>query len=149
MLGGSRYAVRRATMLDLIWLAYSVNADKVYGGPSWIGYDRFDLIAKTSQGTPPASLRLMLQNLLADRFHLVLKADTRPVPGYLLTKVKSELHLDAAAESAKSGACQSVQSPGNGPPVLRIQCRNATMDRFAAFLSGPARPVANSALTVH
>ena len=40
-LSGDRYELRRATMLDMIKTAYSVDADKIYGGPSWLDYDRF------------------------------------------------------------------------------------------------------------
>ena len=50
-LSGDRYELRRATMLDLIRTAYNVDADKVYGGPSWLDYDRFEIVAKTKPGT--------------------------------------------------------------------------------------------------
>src|SRR5580704_6406528 len=45
-LGGDRYELRRATMLDLIRTAYTVDADKVFGGPSWLDYDRFEIVAR-------------------------------------------------------------------------------------------------------
>jgi Protein of unknown function (DUF3738) len=48
---GDRYELHRATLLDMIRIAYSVDADKVYGGPSWIDYDRFEVDAKTKSGT--------------------------------------------------------------------------------------------------
>lgn len=35
-LSTGRYELRRATMLDLIKTAYSIDAGKVYGGPNWL-----------------------------------------------------------------------------------------------------------------
>src|SRR5207253_9839962 len=43
VLRGERYDLRKATMLDLIRIAYSVDADKVVGGPGWLELDRFDV----------------------------------------------------------------------------------------------------------
>src|SRR5262245_65133095 len=43
---GGRYQFRNATMVDLIASAYGVEADKVVGGPNWLEYDRFDILAK-------------------------------------------------------------------------------------------------------
>lgn len=51
-LRGDRYELRRATMLDLIRTAYNVDADKVYGGPAWLDYDRFEIVAKTRPWNP-------------------------------------------------------------------------------------------------
>jgi hypothetical protein len=34
---GGRYELHKATMVDLIRFAYDVDADKVLGGPSWVG----------------------------------------------------------------------------------------------------------------
>jgi len=59
-LHGERYEVRNATMLDLIRTAYSFDADKVSGGPSWLEYGRFDVTA------------LVLANTLQDQINLML-----------------------------------------------------------------------------
>jgi hypothetical protein len=55
-------------MVDLIATAYGVDQSYVQGGPNWLERDRFDVIAKAPAGTPPATLKLMLKSLLADRF---------------------------------------------------------------------------------
>src|SRR5580704_13950987 len=84
-LNAGRYELRRATMLDLIRTAYGLDADKVYGGPSWLDYDRFEVIAKAPPTTRPETVKLMLQSLLADRFKLVVHQDTQPLPAYALS----------------------------------------------------------------
>ncbi len=80
---GSRYQVRHATMAELIATAYGVAPDHVWGGPNWLEWDRFDIVAR-----PPASsnqeanhkekLNIMLRQLLAHRFKLVVHMISNP-----------------------------------------------------------------------
>src|SRR4051812_22460873 len=63
VLRGSRYELRKATMVDLITTAYSVDAAKVLGGPAWLETDRFDVIALAPPSTSPETAKLMLQAL--------------------------------------------------------------------------------------
>ena len=53
----------------LITRAYSVQTFQV-SGPSWMDSQRFDIIAKVPDGATKEDARIMLQNLLADRFKL-------------------------------------------------------------------------------
>jgi uncharacterized protein (TIGR03435 family) len=133
LLNAGRYELRRATMLDLIRTAYSVDADKVYGGPSWLDYDRFEVIAKAPPTTRPEALRLMLQSLLADRFKLVVKKDTKPVPAFVLSASKGQTKLKAA-EGSSSVGCQQLAPTFGDVPTAHIQCRGVTMEAFASAL---------------
>src|SRR5579862_6417787 len=130
-----RYELRRATMLDLIRTAYGVDADKVYGGPSWLDYDRFDVTAKAPATARPDALKLMLQALLADRFKLMMKRETRPVPGYLLKAGKGKPKLKPAESSGSTGCQSSALMVGpDDVPYRTLQCRNVTMEAFALAL---------------
>src|SRR6476646_432917 len=77
-LRGGRYEVRTATMVDLISMAYGMESDKILGGPNWLDWDRFDVLAKAPLATTQENLNQMLQHLLADRFKLVVHKDTKP-----------------------------------------------------------------------
>src|SRR5215217_9752892 len=44
------YEVGNATMLDLIRIAYRIEADKILGGPTWLEVDRYDVFAKVPEG---------------------------------------------------------------------------------------------------
>ena len=134
-LAGDRYEIHRATMLDLIRLAYRVDADKIYGGPSWLDYDRFDIVAKTAPGTRAETLRRMLQSLLADRFQLVVMPDTKPLPAYVLSAGKDQPKLKAA-EGASAEDCKNTQTRLNasGPPTAEIRCQSVTIDEFVSGL---------------
>ncbi len=133
-----RYELHRATMLDLIKTAYAVDPDKIYGGPSWLDYDKFEIVAKTTPGTRPEVLRRMLQSLLAQRFKLAVKPDTKPLPAYVLTVAKDQTKLKPA-EGASSG-CQSLPMAREAVPTSAIQCRGVTMEAFASGLRRLAGP---------
>jgi uncharacterized protein (TIGR03435 family) len=139
VLRGTRYDLRNATMVDLIHTAWNIDADTVFGGPNWLETDRFDIVAKAPANTPAATLRLMLQALLADRFKLQVHNDTRPMPAFALTLGKGKPKMK---ESDGSGmGCQPV--PQNSEPsYIVISCHNVTMDALVRNL----RLMANSYL---
>ena len=108
VLRGGRYEIRRATMVDLIRTAYSVDDnEKVQGGPAWLDLDRFDVIAKAPAGATQDSAKLMLQALLADRFKLVVHTANKPMSTYVLSLGKGKPKLK---ETDGKGA------PGCQPP---------------------------------
>ena len=141
LLRGGRYDLRKATMLDLIRIAWGVDPDKVVGGPSWLEFDRFDVSAKAPPSTPPETLNLMLRSLLTDRFNLVLHKDARPLPAFALTMGKGAPKLKEAEGSGNPG-CQS--QPQSGAESYSIfSCRHVTMESFA----GSLRRIAGDYLT--
>ena len=103
-----RYVDRDATLLNLIEWAYDVKEDDVAGGPSWLDTDIFDVIAKVPEGTTPATAKLMMQALLAERFGLVARNEKRPMPRYVLTVGKGGSKLKPAAKADDSGCQQQL-----------------------------------------
>jgi uncharacterized protein (TIGR03435 family) len=76
-----RFVARNATVKMLIAYAYSVKDFQISGGPSWIDSERFDITANEDEAASAArqklpwkqyreQLGLMVQAMLADRFHL-------------------------------------------------------------------------------
>jgi uncharacterized protein (TIGR03435 family) len=137
VLRGSRYEIRRATMLDLIRTAYSVDdASKIQGGPSWLELDRFDVIAKAPPSATQETAKLMLQALLADRFQLKIHTDSRPMDALVLTLGKGKPKLKET--EGKGFGCQNA--PNQAPPApgvipkITLLCRNLTMEAFAPTL---------------
>jgi hypothetical protein len=81
---GGRYELRNATMVDLVRTAYDVTDDKVVGGPTWVGANRFDVIAKTPPNVTAENARLMLQSKLEKGTHpmpviVIDHAEEKPV----------------------------------------------------------------------
>ena len=58
------------TVEDLVMFAYGILPGMISGLPKWAKDTQFDVIAKAAHDTPPATLRIMLRTLLADRFKL-------------------------------------------------------------------------------
>jgi uncharacterized protein (TIGR03435 family) len=83
----------------VIKFAYSLNDgsdDQIIGAPSWLRTSKFDIMTKTNDATIAqlsnlsvpdklATSRIMVQALLADRFHLKIHHETRPLPVIALT----------------------------------------------------------------
>lgn len=142
ILRAGRFEIRRATMLDLIRTAYSLDDNsKVQGGPNWLDTDRFDVIAKAPVSATQDTAKVMLQTLLADRFKLVVHPSTKPMPTYVLAPGKGKPKLREADGKGAPG-CQAP--PNQAPPqpgVYRnaeVQCHNMTMDSFAVQVRGMA-----------
>jgi uncharacterized protein (TIGR03435 family) len=127
---GGRYELHTASMVDLISTAYGIEADAVFGGPSWLESERFEIIAKADPKSTEADRRLMLQALLADRFKLAVRKDEKPLDVFTLTAGK-RVQLKES-EGGGEAECQPVQSNCNGPPpYIVVNCRNMTMADFA------------------
>jgi uncharacterized protein (TIGR03435 family) len=148
VLRGGRYDLRNATMLDLISTAYGVDADTVLGGPNWLETDRFDLVAKAPQSTSPDAIKLMLQAMLADRFKLVVRKDTKPQPGFVLTTGTGKNKLKEASGDAAPG-CQGQPQPQQ-PGVIAyivVSCHNLTTEAIAQNLRNMAGGYLTSPVT--
>jgi uncharacterized protein (TIGR03435 family) len=120
---GGRYQFRNATMVDLISSAYGVEPEKVLGGPSWLETDRFDILAKAPTSVTPATTKLMLRSLLADRFKLAFHNEDKPMNGWVMTAAKPGPQLK---QSQGAGPTNCNGQPGDGPNSV-IVCKNATM----------------------
>ena len=135
------------TLRPFIARAYEVRTFQVTGGPSWIDFDRFDIIGRGAEGTPTAMRPAMLRRLLADRFKLVSRTETREQPVYALVLSRSDGRLGpqlkrspvpcapagAAAVTGQSASCAVDESVNSG--VVTITTSGASMDRIAAALA--------------
>jgi len=81
-----RVTFPRATLTDLLAVAYDVWFDEI-SGPDWLnnrGEDVYTVTATMPPTTTMDQFRLMLQNLLVERFHVVLHHETQARQGYEL-----------------------------------------------------------------
>jgi uncharacterized protein (TIGR03435 family) len=127
---GRRFVTVGTTVVDLMKYAYNVHADQIVDGPGWLGKDRFDVVADPDSETRPSSdnMKLLIQELLAERFHLVANREMRELSVYALTTIASPPKLTPTT------------SDPNGPPVGAygppgtLGVGNASMANFATFL---------------
>ena len=134
---GDRYFLTQATMVDLIATAYGVAGVNVHGGPTWLERDRYDIRAKVPPGTTQQDVKLMLRSLLADRFHLVVKTGTAPMPTYILSAGPGKPKM-TEAEGTGEGSCVPLPPPENppagAPSYITVNCKAITMPAFAEIL---------------
>src|SRR5580658_3794941 len=127
-LRGNRYEMHFATVLDLIAEAYGMDSNDVFGGPAWLEMKQFDLIAKVPEHTKHAETREMLRELLAERFHLVVHKDTKPMPAYAITAPGKQSKMKEASEDAEKG-CKGdvprVEPPAT--PMFVFTCTSKSM----------------------
>lgn len=140
---GKRFATTGTTFFDLFQYAYSVHSSQVIGGPEWLQTAKFDVLADPDGEARPSSdqMKELVQQLLTERFHVVMRRETRELPVYALVKTSAVPKLALSTAADPNGIPVGAGS-GRGD----IGMRNGTITNFASFLqrfAGPAidRPV--------
>src|SRR5450759_2140572 len=111
------------SLKNVLMNAYAVKGYQI-NGPKWLDSERFDIVAKIPKGATKEEFKLMLQNLLAERFKLTLHHETKELPMYALvvgkggSKLKESVDDDATASGAapQGGAPGSVVPSASAPP---------------------------------
>jgi uncharacterized protein (TIGR03435 family) len=113
------------SLKNILMNAYAVKGYQL-SGPKWLDSERFDIVAKVPMGTTKEQFRLMLQNLLAERFKLVLHHETKELPMYALVVGKRGAKLKESVDddATPSGGAPPPPLPpgpdGAGPVRLRV-----------------------------
>src|SRR5579863_5941907 len=77
---GGQFTVSNITVKRLIEDAYRIKDFQISGGPGWIGSELFDIAAKPDGPMNREQFQQTLQSLLAERFRLAIRTDTREMP---------------------------------------------------------------------
>jgi len=121
----TRFTYAYVNLQTLLTLAYGVRTDQI-SAPDWIkdssdGRTLYTVTAVVPPNTSKDRFNVMLQNLLAERFHLALHHSTKEFPGYELRvaeggpKLKPYVPADSAANSSDSGRAKEDGFPRLGP----------------------------------
>jgi uncharacterized protein (TIGR03435 family) len=138
-----RCVYTRMTLKMLINAAYRLTAlggsldQLLIGGPSWISTDAFDIDAKAEDTahTTQDQLRVMLQNLLSERFKLKFHREPRETQGFDLVIAKGGLKMKEASGSEPGGMSMSMGNPAAGG-MSTVNAQGSTMASIVGFLSG-------------
>jgi uncharacterized protein (TIGR03435 family) len=125
------FAMRNVPMRFALEWAYDLQ-DYEIQGPSWIaGDERYDIVA-TAPGATNEQMRLMLRNLIDERFQMKSHWETRDTQCYVLTRSKGEPKLKPSEGEPSLGG------QGGGDPLFH----NQPVSRFTFLLTRRlARPV--------
>ena len=107
----------------LIQLAYdNFDDNALVNQPKWLDSEKFDILAKASRAVPIDALRVMLRNLLAERFNLAVHTEQQTIQVYALVAGKHpKLEESAGTEQMR------VYSRFAG---MFVACKRTTMAEF-------------------
>jgi uncharacterized protein (TIGR03435 family) len=110
------------TLSMLLMTAYDVKAYQITG-PSWLNIERYEVIAKVPTGATKDQVRVMWQNLLADRFGLTLHHQSKifPVEEMEIAKGGLKLKETTLKEATLNPATPDPQPAAGAPPPQGLQ----------------------------
>jgi uncharacterized protein (TIGR03435 family) len=138
-----RVIFEKYVLSDLIEIAYDIKHYQL-SGPDWLinsGVDspRFDITAKLPEGTTKEQYRLMLRNLLAERFKLTIHNGTKEMPIYNLVVAKNGPKFASPDNAVNDGFPKPPPDTGgvtfNTTGGARLQGVNLSMQKLANLLS--------------
>jgi uncharacterized protein (TIGR03435 family) len=107
-------SMQGCTLRDYVISAWSLEPFDLIlpANAAWISSARYDIAAKSSAPVPLPELTHMLQPVLGSRFQMKFHHETRDLPVFYLSPVKSGLKLSAT----KPGSCTPWDKKGPPPP---------------------------------
>jgi uncharacterized protein (TIGR03435 family) len=100
------------SLKNVLMTAYDVKNFQI-AGPGWLDTERFDITAVMPPETTKEQFRVMLQNLLSERFKLTVHRETKELPMYSLVVARNGPKMK---ESAEVPAPKDDGDPANLPP---------------------------------
>jgi bla regulator protein blaR1 len=106
LMPGGRFSASNVTLKELIIFAYNLKDQQLSGGPGWTNSDVFDVVGKPESSATPEQIRQMMQTLLADRFKLTMRRESKELQVYNLVTAKNGPKLTESKPD---------EAPGPGP----------------------------------
>jgi len=119
--------MRNITLDSCLQWAYGLRSFQIAGAPDWFTSERYDIFGKAPGPVAETELKIMLQSLLADRFRLKIRHESRDLPVYWLKAAKGGLKIAPAADAVAPASMHPV----DGALVFQ----NVSMAEFADRLS--------------
>jgi uncharacterized protein (TIGR03435 family) len=143
---GGRVNITNMSLKEMIVMSYRIQPYQISGGPAWLDKDRYDITAKAEKEPKQGEWNLLLQSLLADRFQLTLRKETKELPIYALVLARKDGKLGPKLTESKDDGCvkfdpaHPADPPAPGEPRPRY-CGNQMMSPRS--LTAVSIPVGN------
>jgi hypothetical protein len=105
---GGRVNITNMSLKEIIVMAYRIQPYQISGGPAWLDKDRYDITAKAEKEPKQGEWNLLLQSLLADRFQLALRKETKELPIYALVVARKDGKLGPKLTESKDEGCVKI-----------------------------------------
>jgi uncharacterized protein (TIGR03435 family) len=130
-LPGGRFRASATTVKTLLEWAYAIQPSEHSGGPSWIGDDCYDVVAKAEGNANDDQMRLMLRTLLADRFKLVFHRERKELSAYVISVGKTAPKLFPAKDDETTSVRFATQAvPDQKTVSYRIVFTRHTLNQL-------------------
>ena len=124
----------------LLSVVYDLSFEQI-SGPDWLGTDRFTIQVKLPPGTTKDQLKLMWQDLLAERFHLKAHFIKKDFPAYELSAPKgSRLRVAEGSPPPGQNWTYTVVPPRNA----KFTFRSATIADLISQIKWPLSSMVRS-----
>ena len=100
------------SLKNLLVNAYGVKGFQVTG-PNWLDTERFDIVAKVPEGATKDQVKIMMQNLLKERFKLEVHHETKESSMYALVVGKNGPKMKESPEDPPAPAGAAVTGGPN------------------------------------
>jgi uncharacterized protein (TIGR03435 family) len=90
---GGGFRATKATVHELMRVAFGVRDDQLIGGPDWVRTDRFDINARAATDVRREEILLMIQTLMETRFSLAIKKEQPVREVYVLRVTRADGRL--------------------------------------------------------
>jgi uncharacterized protein (TIGR03435 family) len=117
-----RFVRADATLRDLIRYAFDVQEFQIEGGPDWIASTRFEVNARAASAPSGADgMRPLVRRLLADRFALRTRTDSREMARYDLVVARRDGRLGEKLRPSMFD-CEATFASGAATAGDRARC---------------------------
>jgi uncharacterized protein (TIGR03435 family) len=152
--GGERVVVTAWTLPELLTFAYAQGVSlyrfQISGGPDWLDRERFDITATVNESRivtrTPTVLQDMLKTLLAERFKLLVREETKDAPIYVLALASRDGQLGPKLRRS-TYPCPDLGA-GPPPPPDPERQKNCASSIGYGTLVGRAMPMEQLALSM-
>jgi uncharacterized protein (TIGR03435 family) len=150
-----------AALRNIVMTAYNIQTF-LLEGPDWMANERYDIAVRVPAGSTKEQVRVMWQNLLKERFAMVLHRESKELSAYELTVAKGGSKLtptdlpadvlpftpadvkngkDGVPEMSGSGAIIMIEIKGD-TPAARMRVKALSLPEIAEkFANAARRPV--------
>ena len=133
---GGHLIADNVSLRTLIEDAYQILPFQLTGGPAWLDSKKFSINATANAASTNDQMRLMLRTLLAQRFGLVLRSETKEMATYALMvkdAAKVKARITPSAPGGRAGFTTSTS--GRGAEQNHVAFRSYSMLAYAGALS--------------
>jgi len=139
-----RIIFTNVTLMSVLLRAYDVKPYQATG-PDWLSSERYDITATIPPGATKEQFDLMLQRLLAERFHLALHHETKELQGYELIRGRTAKLKPSDEVGPDVQPTEAPKTDANGFPQLLapglVMLEGVRGTTVVSFLTARAQPL--------